>query len=80
MDVVLDRDEYPNALSLRESVVFICTKTGTGFKTRYAAKPAPRRVKLDFTGTVVDFAGRTADFAEQDDVDLDAVAAEMITS
>jgi hypothetical protein len=75
MDVILDRKNYPNALSLTMGFDFIAKKKGSGFQTRYSCNVAPNRTKVTFTGTPRD-CDKLAEF-RGDGVDLTKAALEV---
>lgn len=77
LDIILDTDEYPDALDINDGIDFIITKEGEGFSTSYGASPAMKRTSVDFTGTITDLVARDASF--ENTVDLEAIAADMIT-
>ena len=77
MEVVADMENYPNALSLEDGIDFILTKTGSGFSTKYAAKPLPKRTSVDPVGLPSDLDTMTEmDFEEDLAVVADKIAAE----
>ncbi len=77
MDIVLDTEEYPDALDPADGIDFNITKEGEGFNTSYGAQPAMKRSACNFTGTIVDLVARDASF--EDDADYEQIASEMVT-
>ena len=77
MEVVADTENYPNALSLEDGIDFILTKTGSGFSTKYSAKPLPKRTPVDPAGLPSDLDTMTEmNFDEDLSVIADKIATE----
>jgi len=69
MDVILNRKDFPDALSTTKGLDFIITKKGSGLGTKYTVQVAPKPNKVDYVGKIQDLDALVAPRANAPDID-----------